>query len=114
VTVPKPCHDRHRTTVEGCVWCCRAEHDAEYRRRCGIEGPASPGECPRAWEGGSPSPAPAGLGDEVEALVKSVGADKLAKLYEQVTGRSCGCKGRKALLNKLPAVLPQIKRLLGG
>jgi hypothetical protein len=56
----------------------------------------------------------AGLGDEVEALAASVGLDRLATLYEQVTGRPCGCDKRKAILNRLPAVLPAIKRLLGG
>ena len=57
---------------------------------------------------------PPGLGDEVEALVKTFGLDRLAKAYEKVTGKPCGCNRRKAMMNKLPAVLPQVRRLLGG
>ena len=43
---------------------------------------------------------PAGLGDFVETVAKLVGADKAAKLYERLSGRSCGCQARKAWLNR--------------
>jgi hypothetical protein len=42
-----------------------------------------------------------GLGDEMEGLLHKIGADKAAALWERITGHSCGCDGRKALLNRL-------------
>ncbi len=44
----------------------------------------------------------AGLGDDVEAIAKAIGADRLAKVLEELTGWDCGCEERKRLLNKLP------------
>jgi len=41
------------------------------------------------------------LGDNVEDLLHGVGADKLAKLYEEVSGNDCGCNKRKEWLNNL-------------
>jgi hypothetical protein len=41
-----------------------------------------------------------GLGDEVEALLHKIGADKAAQIWESITGRSCGCDNRKAWLNR--------------
>jgi hypothetical protein len=38
-------------------------------------------------------------GNVVEALAKRIGADRLAKLWEQWTGLPCGCEERKAKLN---------------
>ena len=61
-----------------------------------------------------PPPDDPGLGDEVEAAIKLVGLDRLAKLYEEVTGRSCGCAGRKAKLNRLPGIRAVVRRVLGG
>jgi len=42
-----------------------------------------------------------GLGDAVADLAHLTGLDRLAKLYEQCTGRSCGCEERRQTLNKL-------------
>jgi hypothetical protein len=39
-------------------------------------------------------------GDELEALLKKMGADKLTKAYEEVSGKDCGCDKRKEWLNK--------------
>ena len=41
------------------------------------------------------------IGDEVEDLLKKIGADKLAKAYEEITDRDCGCNKRKEWLNNL-------------
>jgi hypothetical protein len=42
-----------------------------------------------------------GLGDTVADLAHLTGMDQLAKLYEQTTGKSCGCDQRRQLLNQL-------------
>ena len=42
-----------------------------------------------------------GLGDTVEKISKTVGADKVAKVYEKVTGKSCGCAARRDKLNRV-------------
>lgn len=42
-----------------------------------------------------------GLGDLVEAGAKIIGADKLAKAYERITGLKCGCGWRRNLLNRV-------------
>lgn len=39
-------------------------------------------------------------GDELEKILHELGADKLAELYEEVTGEDCGCDKRKEWLNK--------------
>ena len=41
------------------------------------------------------------LGDEVEEFLHKIGADKLAKMYEDLTGKDCGCKKRKEQLNTI-------------
>ena len=41
------------------------------------------------------------LGDQIEDVLKKVHADKVAKVFEQVTKRDCGCKKRKKFLNKM-------------
>tara|TARA_R110001632_G_scaffold32749_2_gene84465 strand:+ start:295 stop:546 length:252 start_codon:yes stop_codon:yes gene_type:complete len=46
---------------------------------------------PRKW---------AGLGDAVEAVAKVTGIAAATKAVEAVTGKPCGCQGRKAALNK--------------
>lgn len=43
----------------------------------------------------------AGLGDTVAELTRLSGVDQLAKAYEQVTGKPCGCDQRKEILNQL-------------
>jgi len=51
-----------------------------------------------------------GLGDAVANFTHATGLDRLAKTYEQVTGKSCGCKQRQAMLNSLVPALPQLTR----
>jgi hypothetical protein len=41
-----------------------------------------------------------GLGDTVEKIAKTIGADKVAGVYEKVTGKPCGCAARKEKLNR--------------
>jgi hypothetical protein len=41
-----------------------------------------------------------GLGDTVADITHLTGIDKLAKSYEQATGKCCGCKERQAKLNQ--------------
>tara|TARA_R110000796_G_scaffold64291_2_gene149061 strand:- start:131 stop:310 length:180 start_codon:yes stop_codon:yes gene_type:complete len=41
-----------------------------------------------------------GLGDTVEKIAHAIGADKVAKVYEKITGKDCGCNKRKDKLNK--------------
>ena len=42
-----------------------------------------------------------GLGSEVEAWAKKIGADRAARAFEYTTGIGCGCVWRKRMLNKL-------------
>ena len=42
-----------------------------------------------------------GLGDTVVDLTHLTGIDQLAKAYEQVTGKPCGCDQRQEKLNNL-------------
>ena len=42
-----------------------------------------------------------GLGDTVADLTHLTGIDQLAKVYEQVTGKPCGCDQRQEKLNNL-------------
>ena len=42
-----------------------------------------------------------GLGDSVSDLTRLTGVDRLAKAYEQVTGKPCGCEERQEKLNNL-------------
>jgi hypothetical protein len=41
-----------------------------------------------------------GLGDTVADLAHLTGMDQMAKLYEQTTGKSCGCEQRRQALNQ--------------
>ena len=43
----------------------------------------------------------AGLGDTVADLTRLTGVDQLAKAYEEITGKPCGCEQRKEKLNQL-------------
>ena len=43
----------------------------------------------------------AGLGDAVANVTRLTGVDRLAKTYEQVTGKSCGCEERQEFLNQI-------------
>lgn len=42
-----------------------------------------------------------GLGDVVASFTRASGLDRLAKGYEKVTGRPCGCEERRSSLNRL-------------
>lgn len=41
------------------------------------------------------------LGDNVEEILKQLGADKIAKAFEEITGHDCGCKKRRERLNSI-------------
>ena len=47
------------------------------------------------------------IGDIAERFFVTVGVARLAKLYEQFTGKSCGCAKRKTILNRLGARLSE-------
>ncbi len=40
------------------------------------------------------------LGNRIESALKTIGADKVAKFYEKVGRKPCGCAGRREALNK--------------
>lgn len=42
-----------------------------------------------------------GLGDVVADVTNITGVDRLAKLYEEITGKPCGCDERREKLNQL-------------
>ena len=42
-----------------------------------------------------------GLGDAVADMTQLTGIDQLADVYEQVTGKDCGCSKRQEQLNEL-------------
>lgn len=67
---------------------------------------ASAGECPLGRHGVVKPPA-RGLGDTVAAVAKAVGADRVVEVFHRVTGKDCGCDGRRKLLN---AMVPYGKR----
>jgi hypothetical protein len=43
----------------------------------------------------------AGLGDVVAEVTNITGVDRLAKSYEEITGKPCGCDERREKLNQL-------------
>jgi hypothetical protein len=48
-----------------------------------------------------------GLGDSVADFTRLTGLDQIAAMYENATGKDCGCKARQAKLNELvPNFLP--------
>ena len=42
-----------------------------------------------------------GLGDVVADVTNITGVDRLAKMYEELTGKPCGCEERREKLNQL-------------
>jgi hypothetical protein len=51
----------------------------------------------------------AGLGDYVADVAHLMGMDRLAKTYERVSGKPCGCEQRQEKLNSLvqfPSINP--------
>lgn len=55
---------------------------------------------PPAPEPAAP-PKPRGLGDTLERVFKAVGLDRIAKAKERLSGKPCGCAGRRDKLNAL-------------
>lgn len=47
------------------------------------------------------------LGDRIAAGLQKLGADRVAQVYERVTGRPCGCEKRTDWLNRWDAVRHQ-------
>jgi len=47
------------------------------------------------------TPAPRGLGDRIHLIAVALGLDRVARAFERVTGKPCGCAARRAALNKL-------------
>lgn len=41
-----------------------------------------------------------GLGDTIKRFTDATGITKIAKVYEKVTGKTCGCPGRQKKLNE--------------
>ncbi len=41
-----------------------------------------------------------GLGDSIEKITKATGLKKVTDVISKVTGKDCGCSGRKKALNK--------------
>lgn len=41
------------------------------------------------------------VGEMVEKMCRVAGLDSCAKQYEQAIGKECGCKKRKAILDRL-------------
>jgi hypothetical protein len=41
-----------------------------------------------------------GIGDTLERIIKTTKLDKISKIYESITKKSCGCNDRKQHLNK--------------
>ena len=50
----------------------------------------------------------AGLGDAVAEISRLTGVDRLASMYEQATGKPCGCAERQEMLNKVQ--LPSLRQ----
>jgi len=49
-----------------------------------------------------------GLGDCIAKITHSLGLDQVAGKYEEITGKSCGCKQRQEMLNKAVPNVPLI------
>jgi hypothetical protein len=41
-----------------------------------------------------------GVGNRVASVTRSTGVDRLAHIYTAITGRDCGCDGRRRWLNR--------------
>ena len=51
------------------------------------------------WLAKRRQPGDAGAGDTLARILGKVGADRAAKVWEQVTGTACGCSDRRGWLN---------------
>ena len=45
------------------------------------------------------------LGDMTAEMLKKIGAEKLAKAYERITGKPCNCGNRKTTLNNIHRII---------
>lgn len=45
------------------------------------------------------TPAPRGLGDRIHLIAVALGLDRVARAFERVTGKPCGCAERRRRLN---------------
>lgn len=50
----------------------------------------------------------AGLGDAVAEITRLTGIDRLASMYEEATGKPCGCDERQEILNQVQ--LPTLRQ----
>lgn len=120
---PVPCH---LETSGRCRICELTEPSSphyreDYRRLYHPEefgGPAqaqSPPEIPipTATTAARPLPDIPLAGDVVEAIARRIGADRLARLWEDWTGKPCGCEERKERLNAATEKLLKWARRLG-
>ena len=65
----------------------------------------SPGICARCEHYAGPD---RGLGDTVARVARATGIAAVARTVERVTGRPCGCAGRRVALNaRFPTGYPQ-------
>ena len=51
-----------------------------------------------------------GLGDVVQQVARVTGVEKVTKVIERVTKRSCGCAGRRERLNRAFPLTPRGRR----
>lgn len=98
---------------------------ADHQMICGVDGVniIEHVTCPEGWFNADPtkylpastqgvvSPSQIPLpGDILEAALKRVGADRLAKWWEKKTGKPCGCDERRLAIN---AATIRLKKWLG-
>jgi hypothetical protein len=97
-------YDRTRTSVDR-----RNEHDMrldtcvhlEHGRRCTL-GLATECELPAACQACEKYEGMVrGMGDMFARFAKATGIEAVAKRVEHVTGKPCGCGGRRAALNRM-------------
>jgi len=89
--------------LSACHTCPRRQDDCRGKCACLLDGRditehAEAGDCPLGKHSVPPAQ---GLGDSIARAIMAVGADRIAKALERVTGRPCGCKRRQAKLNEL-------------
>lgn len=98
-----PFDDQMGKNLSICHACPRREDGCRGKCACLLDGRditehAETGDCPL---GKHTIPPARGLGDSIAKAIHALGADRIAKALERVTGRPCGCKRRQAKLNEL-------------
>jgi hypothetical protein len=94
-------------------FCARAaEGDPAWLRMIADRSEAGYTPTPVATPVGPPIPDIPLAGDVVAAVAKAVGADRLARLWEEWTGIPCGCPERQEKLNRASAKLIKWARRL--